>query len=225
VNPPQQTAPEDRTGEPPLEAPPPAAPSSRRREILETAARLICAQGYDATSMQAVADACGLTKAGLYHHIGSKENLLVEIMNYGMDVFEEQVLSRVTTIADPLARLQRCMERNVLLVTQARSKEVTIILHEHATLTGAAQAQINARKKRYVRFLEASFAEAIAAGRIRPVDPTVAAFSFLGMVLWIYKWYRPGGAVTETRLAREMWDLLFVGLAPQPQAAQPRGER
>ena len=85
------------------ESPP---PPSRRREILETAARLICAQGYDATSIQAVADACGLTKAGLYHYIGSKEHLLVEIMNYGMDVFEEQVLSRVAPIADPLERLQ-----------------------------------------------------------------------------------------------------------------------
>ena len=58
---------------------------------------------------------------------------------------------------------------------------------------------------------------------MRPVDPSVAAFSFLGMVLWIYKWFRPGGAVTETRLAREMWNLLFAGLAPQPQAATAAG--
>ena len=197
------------------ESPPP----SRRREILETAARLICAQGYDATSIQAIADACGLTKAGLYHYIGSKEHLLVEIMNYGMDVFEEQVLSRVAPIADPLERLRRCMERNVLLVTQARSKEVTIILHEHATLTGEAQARINARKKRYVRFLEAAFTEAVAAGRIRPVNPTVAAFSFLGMVLWIYKWFRPDGAIGERQLAREMQELFFGGLTPAPVAA------
>jgi AcrR family transcriptional regulator len=190
----------------------------RRREILETAARLICERGYEGASIQDIADAAGLTKAGLYHHIRSKEHLLLEIMNYGMDVFEEQVLSQVMPIADPVERLKACMEKNILLVTHGWSKEVTIILHEHATLTGQARAQINARKKRYVRFLETSFAEAIRDGRMRPVNPTVAAFAFLGMVLWVYKWYRPEGAIKEEALAKEMQDLLFGGL----EVAKPK---
>ena len=191
----------------------------RHRAILETAARVICEKGYEGASIQDIAEACGLTKAGLYHHIRSKEHLLLEIMNYGMDVFEEQVLSPVLPIADPLQRLRACMEKNILLVTHGWSKEVTIILHEHATLTGEARAQINARKKRYVRFLEDSFAEAMRNGQIRPVNPTVAAFAFLGMVLWIYKWFRPDGAIDEQTLAREMQDLLFGGLEARGEAS------
>ena len=196
------------------------SPSPRDR-ILEAAARLICAKGYDATSIQDIADATGLTKAGLYHHIRSKESLLLEIQHYGMDVFEERVLSQVVSIADPLDRLKACMEKNVLLVTQGWSKEVTIILHEHATLTGDARAHINARKKRYVRFLEESFADAVRAGQIRPVNPKVAAFAFLGQVLWIYKWFRADGAVPADALAREMVDLFFHGLEPR-SAAKPK---
>ena len=187
-------------------------PKQRRRAILETAARVICERGYEGASIQDIADACSLTKAGLYHHIRSKEHLLLEIQNYGMDVFEEQVLHQVLSIADPLERLKTCMAKNILLVTRGWSKEITIILHEHATLTGEARAQVNARKKRYVRFLETSFAEAIRDGRLRPVNPKVAAFSFLGMVLWIYKWFRPDGAVPEHELAREMEHLFFGGL-------------
>jgi AcrR family transcriptional regulator len=191
----------------------------RHRAILETAARVICERGYEGAGVQDIADACGLTKAGLYHHIRSKEHLLLEIQNYGMDVFEEQVLSQVLSIADPLERLRTCMEKNILLVTRGWAKEITIILHEHATLTGEARAQINARKKRYVRFLETSFAEAIRAGRIRPVNPKVAAFSFLGAVLWIYKWFRPDGEIAEEQLVREMQDLFFGGL--ETQTARP----
>jgi AcrR family transcriptional regulator len=187
-------------------------PRDRHRAILETAARLICEKGYEGTSIHDIAEAAGLTKAGLYHHIRSKEHLLLEIQNYGMDVFEEKVLSHVLPIADPLQRLRECMERNVLLVTQGWSKEVTIILHEHATLTGEARAQINARKKRYVRFLETTLAEAIRNGQIRPVNTKVAAFAFLGMVLWIYKWFRPEGAIAAERLASEMQDIFFTGL-------------
>jgi len=193
------------------------SPKTRHREILQTAARLICQDGYEATSIQRIAEACGLTKAGLYHHIRSKEHLLLEIMNYGMDVFEEQVLSQVLPIADPVERLKTCMDKHVRLVTRGRDKEITIILHEHATLTGDAQAQINARKKRYVRFLESSFTEAVRDGRIRPINPKVAAFAFLGMVNWIYKWFRRDGAVPEEQLAREMQDLLFGGLERGPR--------
>ena len=168
--------------------------------------------------MQQIADACGLTKAGLYHHIQSKEHLLVEIMHYGMDIFEELVLSQVEQIADPLDRLRTCMAKNIVLVTRDRTKEITIILHEHATLTGEELARINARKKRYVRFLQRSFSEAIAAGKIRPVDPKVAAFAFLGAVNWIYKWFRSDGKVPEEQLVQGMQDIFFGRLEPQSNA-------
>ena len=135
-----------------------------------------------------------------------------------MDVFEEQVLHAVMPIKDPLARLKECMSRNIHLVTEGWSKEVTIILHEHATLTGEARSHINARKKRYVRFLEETFKDAVRAGEIRPVNPKVATFAFLGQVLWIYKWFRPEGAVPAGALAREMADLFFHGLERRPLA-------
>jgi AcrR family transcriptional regulator len=195
---------------------------SQKRRILEIAARVICEKGYEGAAVQDIAAAAGLTKAGLYHHIESKEQLLFEIQNYGMDVFEEQVLSQVIAIEDPLDRLRACMDKNILLVTHGWSKEVTIILHEHATLTGEARSHINARKRRYVRFLESSFAEAVRTKSIRPVNPTVAAFAFLGQVLWIYKWFRPEGAISAEELSKDMQDLFFGGLAlPRGKDAAP----
>ena len=188
---------------------------TRYREILERAARLIQESGYEATSMQEIAEACGLTKAGLYHHIKTKEALLLAIMHYGMDLFDEMVLAKVGDIADPVARLRETMARNIALIIQGSSKEVTIILHEHQTLTGTSAQEINARKKRYVRFLEAGFREAGERGQIRPVDPTLAAFSFLGTVLWTYKWYRQDGKLTPSQLSDGMIDLFFEGLMPR----------
>ncbi|MFP2927575.1 TetR/AcrR family transcriptional regulator [Pyxidicoccus sp. 3LG] len=193
----------------------------RYKAILETAARLICERGYEGTSMQEIAAACRMTKAGLYHHIQNKEQLLFAIMNYGMDLFEEQVLSRVQDIADPVERLRACMRHNILLVTRGWSKEVIIILHEHATLTGEARAFIDARKKKYVDFLEEAFAQASAQGRIRPVDPTIGAFSFLGMVLWVYKWFKPDGRLTDEQIADGMVDLLFPPIVAAAVEGQP----
>src|SRR5262249_53680269 len=114
-----------------------------RKAILERAALLICEQGYEGTSMQQIAVSCGLTKAGLYHYVESKEGLLADIMGWGMAIFEGQVLSPVQAIEDPLLRLEECMRRNVLLCTRGWSREITVILHEHQTLRNAAGRAIN----------------------------------------------------------------------------------
>jgi AcrR family transcriptional regulator len=198
--------------------------TERYRTILETAARLIRERGYEGTSMQEIAAACQLTKAGLYHHIQNKEQLLFAIMNYGMDLFENQVLERVKDIADPVERLSACMRRNIELVTRGACKEVIIILHEHATLTGEAREYIDRRKKLYVRFLESTFAEAVKQGRMRPVDPTIVAFSFLGMVLWVYKWFKPDGRLTEDQIADGMVALFLNGVAMPGTAVAAPGE-
>jgi AcrR family transcriptional regulator len=185
----------------------------RFRRILEQAARLIHQHGFEATSMQAIADACDLTKAGIYHYIQTKEDLLVAIMHYGMDLFEEEVLEQVVGIADPIERLRQTMARHLRLIETA--KEITIIVNEYQALTRTAQRELNVRRKRYVRLLEDALREAIERQLIRPVDPTVAAFSFLGVVMWTPNWYRPDGRIPLHKLTESAFDMYLKGLLPQ----------
>src|SRR5881397_3356478 len=88
-------------------------PRDRHRRLMEVAARLICEKGYEGTSIQDIAAAGGLTKAGLYHHIRSKEHLLLEIMNYGMDVFEEAFRPRSWRIETRVKPLKPAMGRTI----------------------------------------------------------------------------------------------------------------
>jgi AcrR family transcriptional regulator len=189
---------------------------TRQAQILETAARIFCEKGFDKASMEDVADAVGLTKAGLYHHIGSKDELLFAIMSYGMDLFEEKVLNRVMAIPDPLERLKVALRGHVLLVIRDRPKEVTVILHETNALRGRYRDRINARKKRYIKFLEKTFREMIKSGTARRVDPSAAAFAMLGMINWIYQWYRPGGRLNEEAVADALSDVFLGGILARP---------
>jgi AcrR family transcriptional regulator len=52
---------------------------ARRTEILETAARLFASSGLR-TSLQQIADACGILPGSLYHHFESKEAIVVELI-------------------------------------------------------------------------------------------------------------------------------------------------
>ena len=192
---------------------------TRQAQIFETAARIFCEKGFDKASMGDISDAMGLTKAGIYHHIRSKEELLYEIMSYGMGLFEQKVFDRVTAIADPLERLRATLRGHVLLVTRDRPKEITVILHESNALKGRYRDRINARKKRYVRFLEKTIRELVKTGKARRVDPSLAAFAMLGMINWIYQWYRPGGRIDENALADALADMFLGGiLKPRTEA-------
>ncbi len=184
-----------------------------RREILRTAARLFQERGYDATSMQDIASALDLSKAALYHHFESKDEILFQIMNYGMDIFEERVLRAVRPIADPEERLRACIRLHIQLVLRGREREITVILHENRALPAEPGKRINARKKAYIVYLEALIAE-VQRRRLAQaaVHPRVAAFALLGMINWIYQWYRPEGLIQEADLIRQYTDLLFSGI-------------
>jgi AcrR family transcriptional regulator len=56
-----------------------------RRQILETAQRLFADKGYDATSLQMIADELGLTKAAVYYHFRAKSEILREAMRPGIE--------------------------------------------------------------------------------------------------------------------------------------------
>ena len=56
-----------------------------RQQILDTARRLFVERGYDATSLQAIADELGLTKAAVYYHFQVKDELLDAVMRPGVE--------------------------------------------------------------------------------------------------------------------------------------------
>src|SRR5215472_16929911 len=168
------------------------------REICRTAARVFYDKGYDGASMQDIAEAVGLTKAGLYHHVGSKDRLLFEIMNYGMDILDETVVSKVRQIAEPQERLRQVIMGHIDLVVRTRDLEITVILHENRSLKGELRTRINARKQSYIHFIEETISAVQIESRQPPlISPKLAAFSLLGMINWLYQWYRPDGPVKE----------------------------
>ncbi len=178
-------------------------PKRQLREICSIAARVFYDKGYDGASMQDIAGAVGLTKAGLYHHVGSKDRLLFEIMNYGMDILDETVLSKARGISEPRERLRRLIAGHIDLIVRTRNREITVILHENRSLKGPLRSKINARKLEYIRFLESTIAEVQTSASSPPaITPRLAAFALLGMINWLYQWYKLDGKVTEEELVQ-----------------------
>ncbi len=188
-----------------------------RQEILRTAARLFQQRGYDATSMNDVAAALKLSKGGLYHHFQSKDEILFEIMNHAMEITQEMVIAPVRRIVGAEERLRALIRLHIEVVLSVRDREITVMLHENHPLPPALRKRINARKKEYIHFVEGLITDVqTTAQRSRhaksAVSPRAAAFALLGMINWIYQWYKPEGDLQAQNLIPQFTDLIFGGI-------------
>jgi AcrR family transcriptional regulator len=189
-----------------------ATSADPRQEILRTAARLFQQQGYDGTSMNDIAAALELSKGGLYHHFKSKDEILFDLMNQAMDITEERVINVARGIGDPEERLRAVIRWHIGVVLSQSDWEITVMLHENHPLTPPLRKRINGRKKDYIHFVENLVAEVQRKRQSRSgVSPRAAAFALLGMINWIYQWYKPQGALQEEQLASQYTEIFFAG--------------
>jgi AcrR family transcriptional regulator len=196
-----------------------ARPDPRRVDMYRTVAQLFRDRGFDGTSVSDIARALGLTKAGLYHHVDSKEALLFEILTFGLDTVRDEVLLPVMQIRDPEARLRELIVRHARIITRGRGA-VAHIGDEIRALPPTARRKIERRMRVYVEVVRRTLDELKAAGRLRPVDRTTAAFSVIGMILWLPRWFRPNGRLTQDQVADGIAEIALAGLViPAPRRA------
>jgi len=194
----------------------PRVASKRRRQIYVAASKLFVEKGYEATSMSDIAQAVNITKAGLYHFVPGKEDLLFTIMQFGMDELFDEVVRPALEVADPKARL-RLIIRNHLLnigrVSTPAGNPVTIVADEPGGLGPEKRAIINGRKREYFQLLRGTLAELKDRGDTpEGLDPTVAAHSILGMILWMARWRRPEGKLSLQSIIDQITALALDGV-------------
>ena len=184
---------------------------ARRHEICLTAAHTFVERGFDATSVNDIAGALGITKAGLYHYIASKESLLFDIITLGLDSIEEEVVEATQAITDPEARFLDIVLRHALLAT-CNDGVITLLIDEVHALPQAQRRTVNARRRGYFAYVREALRELEAAGRLQAVDPTVAAFSVIGAIMWLPQWFRPGGRLSSDEVAEEIVQFIAAGV-------------
>ncbi len=188
-----------------------APDSDRTVDIYTKAAEIFHEQGFDATSMSTIAAAVDLTKAGLYYYIESKEDLLFAIMNYAMERLETEVIEPSRAVADPDARLRSIITRHGRLLTEG-NKAITILTDEIEGLKPKHRKQILDRKRVYFDFVRDTLEALRSAGKLRDVNTTVATFSLFGTLLWLPRWFRPGGRLSSERVIEEVVGIATRGL-------------
>jgi TetR/AcrR family transcriptional regulator len=189
----------------------------QRELILSRAAQLFAQRGYSATSMNEVAEACGMSKPALYHYYKDKYTLLVQTAEEHMARLEGLVKDVQALRLEPEERLRTLIERFV--------EEYSNAQHSHRVLTEDVKFLAEEDRERVLaaqRRVVAAFARAI--GELRPelkrasLDKPLTMLLF-GMINWMFTWLKPEGPLSHEAMAPLVADLFFGGM---PAVRLPR---
>ena len=191
--------------------------------LLAVAARVFAERGYDSTSMRDLARASGVSLAGLYYYVQSKEELLFLIQSRNFEAVLEGMRERLADATEPVDKLARFIE-NHLDYFASHMAEMKVLSHEAGALSGDFLAQVNSTKREYTRALMDILADVESTHGPAHVNRRVAAYSLFGMMNWIYNWYDPLGDVGVEALSQNVCRLFlggYIGL-PVSEASLPR---
>ena len=191
--------------------------------LLAAAARVFAHQGYHRTSMRDLARAAGISLAGVYYYVRSKEELLFLIQSRNFEAVLAGMREALAGATDPVDRLVRFID-NHLDYFVSHMSEMKVLSHEAGALSGEFLQQVNEMKREYTRALMDVLADLERTHGPAHLNRRVAAYSLFGTMNWIYNWYDPMGDVGIEALSQQIARLFlggYVGL-PVSDAALPR---
>lgn len=171
--------------------------------------------------MSDIARALRMTKAGLYHYFPSKEAMLFEIMTFGLERMDEEVIAPALLVRDPNARLRQMIMQHARIITRAEGV-VAQLFHEQRALPAHLRKVVNDQERRYFHLVRDTLKEIRSAGRLRDVDVSVAALSLIGMVQWLPRWFRRDGRLTIDEAAGRIADLAFGAVLDADGRPKPK---
>lgn len=205
----------------------PADQTVNAQDIIRAAAEVLYRNGYEATTMKDIAASVNLTAASLYHHFRNKDELLLAVLEDG--------LNRTIALIDPIAKsdkpnvekLAEMIRVHVTNVTEhtvvgaAMVFEIRALMNPRITAIKQSEELLAFAGRRDAFFarrdtFEGLFRQVVQAGiesgEFRPVDVGIFVKTVLGAQNWVGVWYREGGRLDGATIAGMMVDIFLSAL-------------
>lgn len=197
--------------------------TERRAVIIDAAARLFRAKGYNGTSLGDIAGEVGIDRATLYYYVSSKEELFDEVVT-DVVLGNLAVAERIRDSDDPVPEKIRRLITDLMQSYVTHYPFLFVYLQENLAHVGEQRQAWSQRmrgvNRRYEGAIEAIVAEGIADGSLRPVaDPRIITYGLMGMVNWTNRWFNPQTSpVDAASIGQAYADILLVGLVNSASA-------
>lgn len=184
--------------------------TDQKARIRREAALLFARNGYRGTGVQELSEAVGLGRGALYHHIGSKEDLLFEIVTlHVLDVVDDARAAAAARL--PPEETVRELSRLTMATIVDHLPEWTVFFRDLNALAPPRRREALAARKAFEEVWLGVLARGAREGAFRPLDPVVAK-GILGMHNWSHVWMTSGGRLPADEIARQFSDVIIGGI-------------
>ena len=155
---------------------------ARRAQIIEAATTLFSKKGFSGTKTREVARRAGVSEATIFKHYASKDALYAAILE------AKRQTRAILDVAIPVAgerddaRFLTTLAREMIARTQADPTLMRLLFFSALERHSLSDLFFRSQLKSVDLFLSEYIADRVAAGVFRPVEPTQAAWNFIGMV-------------------------------------------
>jgi len=185
-----------------------------RDDILQSAAQVFRQKGFHGASMADIAEAVQLQKASLYHHFSSKQEILVDLLDLGLDLVTEQMTHVMAQDLSPEEKLCLAM-RTYLKTLNEQGALVFVLLLEYRSLEPELYARHIPHRDRFEVMWRDLIQQGVDAGAFNCTDVPMTVRGLLGTLNWAITWYRPNGKMSIEAIADHHAQLLLDGLRPR----------
>jgi AcrR family transcriptional regulator len=182
-----------------------------RPDIIEAATRTFSERGYHAASMSDIADAVGIRKASLYHHVRKKEDLLFAIHETLVDELIDETLAVSSSSASPADKVRELLHLTMRFIARNRDG-VAVFLSERHAVTGERWQALVVKRDLYERMVSQIVTEGRGSGEFADLPPELVAKALLGMANWAYTWFRQDGPMSADDVGEVFAAIALRGL-------------
>lgn len=182
--------------------------SARRAQITSSAARLFLQKGYEATTVREIAKEVGLRSGSLFSHFGSKQEILVVVMDGGLRVAIERADEALDGVTGARARLLSLARAHLRTLLGEATEALAVSQYEWRSLYPESQQEVLRLRDQYEDRWREVLEESGDEGLVRTEDMRVFRLFALGALNGTVQWYRPSGEYDVDALAG--WFVAFV---------------
>jgi AcrR family transcriptional regulator len=187
-----------------------------QKKLTKAAIQLFATKGYKGTTIRDIAKATGMTVSNTYYHFGSKNGLLLAILEQLSGALREELERVCQSEPDPLERFKKLVKTHLNRVAQDRNSSA-LFFQEEEGLTPATNEIAKKVQSEFLSIYRRELQNLQAAGYLRSQNTTIIAFHIIALVQWHFRWYKPEGRLSLDEVEKETLDFILKGILKSPR--------
>jgi AcrR family transcriptional regulator len=189
---------------------------ARREELVKVAAEVFQEKGYQASTLNDIAERMDTDRASLYYYVGSKQELFQEVVQ---EVLEANLREARRIKKEPLKPAEKLagLVKTMMVSYEANYPFTYVYIQEDMSQVGNQDSEwartMTSRTRSFEKIVKGFIEDGIAAKEFRAdIPPELVANGLYGMLNWTHRWFQPGQGADANQVAEAFSSLLLEGL-------------